>query len=276
MRIIRFKKRYWITLLVMIGLYFLGTTGPLLAWSPIKPGYAEHQAETYTVYYHEDVPLPEYYKTLDAYITQYSGQLELPVKKNIKLIRTNKANIKKHLPWMSTESIGGAALQTGDVLYISYEKLTEQGMNEEEFVKHELIHLLHYQNATLINSFNAGKRIYMSEGVPFYVGGPRYYPREEFLEKVKRAKLEETLEGDEIYIVDAFSALDKESGDQYKISHMLYGEFIGYLISTYGQEKFSSFNHAFLENPFMHRELFEEHFGKKLEVALQEFEEELL
>lgn len=276
MKIIRFKKRYWITLLVVIGLYFLGTAGPLLAWSPMKPGYAEFKAKTYTVFYPEQTQLPEYYKTLDPYIERFSEELDLPLKKNIKLIRSNKENIQKYLPWMSTESIGGAALQTGDVLYISYEKIAEQGMNEEEFVKHEIIHLIHHQNATLINSFNAGKRTYLSEGVPFYAGGPRYYSREEFLERLKKVKLEETKEGDEIYVSDAFSSLDKESAEQYKVSHMLYGEFIGYLIRIYGQDTFNAFNHSFLENPFMHRELFEEHFGKKLEVVLQEFEDSLL
>jgi hypothetical protein len=276
MKIIRFRKRYWVTLLVMIGIYFLGTAGPLLAWSPVKPGYTELKAQTYTVYYPEATEVPEYYKTLDPYIKQYSEQLDLPLKKNIKLIRTNKANIQKYLPWMSTESIGGAALQTGDVLYISYEKIAEQGLSEEEFVKHEVIHLLHHQNATILNSFNAGKRTYMSEGVPFYAGGPRYYSREEFLERLRKATLEETTEGDTIYTEQSFAALDRESGEQYKVSHMLYGEFIVYLIATYSQEKFNAFNHAFQENPFMHRELFEEHFGQKLEVVLQEFEESLL
>lgn len=276
MKLLRFKKRYWITVLVIIGLYFLGTAGPLFAWSPIKPGYASFEAKTYTVYYPENSQLPEYYTFLDSYIQQYSEHLSLPLKKNIKIIRADKANIKKYLPWMHIESIGGAALQTGDVLYISFEKVEEQEMSEEEFVKHELIHLLHHQNTTLVNSFNASKREYMSEGVPFYAGGPHYYAKKDFLNSLKKVKLEEAKEGDDLYVSDAFTNLDKESGEQYKVSRMLYGEFIGYLITTYGQERFNAFNHAFLENPFMHRELFEEHFGKKLEVVLQEFEEGIL
>lgn len=274
MKILKFRKQYWITILIMMALYFLGTAGPLLAWSPMKPGYEEFSASTYTVYYPKGTALPEYYKRQDTYIQQFCEQLDLPLKKHITIIRTSEANMQKYLPGISAESIGGVALQTGDILYINYEKV--QGKAEEEFVRQKLIHLLHYQNTTIINSFNAEKRTYMSEGIPFYASGSRYYSRERFLKRLKNATLEETTEGDTIYRTDAFAALDKESGEQYKVSHMLYGEFIGYLMNTYGQEKFNAFNHAFLENPFMHRELFEKHFGKKLEVVLQEFEDSLL
>lgn len=272
MKIRKFKKRYWVTLVGVILLYIAATAGPLLPWSPLKPGYDEYLAETYSVHYPSQKGMPEYYKDLDAYIQANSKQFNLPVKKKIKLIRTDKASLQKYLPWMKTDNLGGVALQTGDVLYISYEKIEERGLQEEEFVRHEIIHLLHHQNANIINSFNAGKITYLSEGVPFYSGGPKYYSREEWLERLKKAKLEEATTGDSLYIPDAFSMYDPESGDEYRVSHMLYGEFIKYVIDMYGQEKFNTFNLEYLKTPSLHRELFEETYDKKLEVVAQEFE----
>lgn len=275
MKIRKFKKRYWITLIGLIILYIAATAGPLLPWSPLKPGYDEYLAKTYSVHYPPAKGMPEYYKNLDAYIQANSTQFNLPLKKKIKLIRTDKANLQKYLPWMKTDNLGGAALQTGDVLYISYEKIKERGLQEEEFIRHEIIHLLHHQNAHIINSFSAGKVTYLSEGVPFYAGGPKYYSREEWLERLKKAKLEEATTGNSLYTADAFSVYDTESGDAYKISHMLYGEFIKYLIDTYGQEKFNTFNLGYLKTPSLHRELFEETYDKKLEVVAQDFEKTL-
>lgn len=272
----KFRKRYWLTAIGLIALYILCTAGPFFAWSPIKPGYEEFEAQAYTVYYPEGTALPAYYKSLDQYLTDTSTQFSFPLKKRIKLIRTDKASLQAFLPWMQTESLGGAALQTGDVLYISYEKIKERELDEEQFIKHEIVHLMHHQNSNIINAFSAGKVTYLSEGVPFYAGGPRYYSRNEFLGRLKKANLEETTTGDTIYSSDAFSALDEVSGERYRISHMLYGEFIAYLISTYGQEKFNTFDHEYLKTPSIHRQLFEEIYGKKLETALQEFEETIL
>jgi hypothetical protein len=276
MKLLKFKKRYWLTTIGVIVLYFLCTAGPLFAWSPIKPGYETFSAKTYTVYYPAGTELPEYYKSLDTYLAETSEQFTLPLKQHIRLIRTDKSSLQKYLPWMKTDGLGGVALQTGDVLYISFEQIAEREFNEEEYLRHEVVHLMHHQNSNMVNAFNAGKVTYLSEGVPFYAGGPRFFSRDEFIKNVKKAKLEETTEGDAIYTADAFAALDEQSAERYKISHMLYGEFIGYLIATYGQEKFNAFNHEYLKTPSIHRQLFEEQYGKKLEVVLQEFEEKLL
>jgi hypothetical protein len=272
----KFKKRYWITVIGLIIFYYLLNVGPLFPWNPWKSGYEEFKSQTYAVYTPQGTVMPTFYQSLDGYLTETSKQFDLPLTHPIKLIRVDKAHFKAYLPWMNTDALGGAALQTGDVLYVGFEKIAQQGLNEEEYVKHEVVHLMHHQNTNILNSAAGLKIEYLSEGVPFYAGGPRFYPREEFLERLKKVKLAETTSGDEIYTPETFSVLDEKTAEQYKVSHMLYGEFIKYLIDTYGQEKFNAFDHEFLKTPSLHRTIFEEQYGKKLEVVLQEFEEKLL
>ncbi len=275
MKIRKFKKRYWITAICVILFYYLLAFGPLFPWNPIKSGYEELKAQTYSVYYQKDTELPAYYQNLESYLSETSITFNLPRTRYIKLIRTDKSHMKGYIPWLNTDSLGGVALQTGDILYINSEKIAEQKLNEEEYIKHELVHLLLHQNTNIINASRATKVTYVSEGIPFYLSGPSFYSQKEFLECLKKVKLQETTEGDEIYTADSFSGLDEQSAERYKVSHMLYGGFIGYLIKTYGQEKFNIFDHEFLNTPSLHRQLFEEVYEKKLEVVLQEFEESL-
>jgi hypothetical protein len=276
MKLRKFKKRYWLTTITFILLYYLFIYGPLFPWSPVKSEYVEMSAKTYSLYAFGNGTMIPAYPSLDSYISDTSKTFDLPLNNHIKIIRTDNKHLKNYLPWLNTDSLGGAALQTGDVLYVNAEKIQELGFKEEEYIKHEVIHLMHHQNTNIINSFNAGKVTYLAEGVPFYAAGPNFYSREELLERVKKLKLEETVEGNDIYTTESFSILDEESAERYKVSHMLYGEFIGYLIDTYGREKFNAFNHEYLKTPSIHRQVFDEHYGKKLEVILQEFEENLL
>lgn len=271
----KFRKKYWLSILVLLLLIVSFLFGPLFPWSPVKPGYQTREAEQFTLYSPTDRAIPEFYSSLDAEITTLSAALELPVKRDIKIIRTEKSAFQGYMPWLRTESLGGVALQTGNVLFVSYEKIAERQLSEQEFVKHELIHIILHQNSTLGNALRAGSITYISEGVPFYLGGPNYFPKNEFIEKIKPIDLKETTKGDAIYEDGTFNSLDEASGDRYKVSHMLYGEFVRYLVTTYGTNKFNAFNKAVLQDPGAHRKLFEEHFEMKLEAALQIFEEQL-
>ncbi len=273
MKFRKFKKRYWISAICVILVYYLFVWGPLFPWNPIKSGYKEYKSQTYSVYFAQDTALPSYYQSLETFLSDTSTTFDLPISRSIKIIRTDKDHMRGYIPWLHTDGLGGVALMTGDILYINAEKIAEQELNEEEYVKHELVHLLHHQNTNIFNASRAGSITYISEGVPFYVGGPRFYSHDEFIEHLKKARLEESTEGDSPYVADAFKGLNEESAERYKVSHTLYGEFIKYLIESYGQEKFNTFNHEYLKTPSLHRTIFEEQYGKKLEVALQEFED---
>jgi hypothetical protein len=260
-------------LLVIVVLFLFG---PLFPWSPVKLNYQTKSFQTYDVVYQTGTQLPPFYAELDSVITDIHTTLNLKLLKRIKLIRTDKQAFQGYLPWIQTESIGGAALQTGDVLYISYKKIQERKLSEEEFIRHELVHLINHQNSTLASAFRGGSVPYISEGIAFYMGGPKYYTDDEFLKRLRKASLTETTTGDQIYAADAFSTLDRTAADQYKISHMLYGRFIAYLITKYGQSTFNAFNKDFLSNPEKHREHFQKHFKQKLDVVLKDFEKEIL
>lgn len=260
-------------LFVIIALLFL--FGPLFPWSPVKPGYQKYAFDTYSVVYPHDFYIPNYHADLNLFIEEIEATLQLPQKKRISVIYAKRADLQRFVPWLKTDGLGGIVLLTGDVVYINYEKISEMGTSQEEYLKHELVHALHHQNFPIPKSHQAAKITYMSEGIPFYFGGPYFYAGDEWVYRLSKTELQASPSGDQPFTAESFQNLDTKIGEQYKVSHMLYGKFIGYLITTYGQEKFNDFNQDFHSNPTNHRQLFDQHFGEKLEVVVEKFVTEI-
>lgn len=267
-----FKKKVFIFFLVSFFLITILSflSGPLFPWSPLKPDYAQYEGKHYAVYYSRGTSMPDFYKDLDPVLGKLSNTYNLTFHKKIKLIRTSENSLKFYLPWIRTEGIGGAALQTGDVLYINYEQIQQMDMNEEEFVNHEVTHLLQHQNTDFFKSFT--NIPYITEGTAVYFGGPRYFTsKDAFYELANKTPLEVNKNGNAIFTDKSFAKLNTKSGERVKFVYTLYGEFISYLINTYGNKTFNAFYHNFLEDPENHRELFQTHFDISLTDAQNNF-----
>ncbi len=234
--------------------------GPLFAYNPIKLNYEKIKGENYELFYKNKLIQEPCFKNVDTYILQFEKDFRLRSKKNVKIIITEESDLKRFMPWKRTTGMGGMALQTGDVLYINVTPIYENSYNIEEYIKHELVHLLTYQNSGVINALKMDQ-MWMIEGVPVAFGGPNYYTNEEF---------ERMLQENE------FRDAKPSSGEGGRVYYTVYGKFIKFLCDKYGKEVFNTFLETYTKDPSDWNTHFENIFESDFESVEKEFVKELL
>lgn len=252
-------QKLWklISTMLFIALLIAFFFGPLIPFSPAKIGYDSVESKKAVVYIRDKSLLKPFYANTDTIMSDIENLYGLKYTNPIQIFVTlDYEELGKYIPWLDYKGLGGVALQVGDVIYINTKKIAERQYSEEEFVRHELVHSLISQHASLMDNLEIDRQVWLSEGIATYFGGPNYLTKEEFLHILGEKK------------PDFFNL----NPDEPKFNYTLYRYFIQYLMDTFGKEKFQTFLKAYIEDPREYRKLFSDMYGISFEDALKGFE----
>ncbi|MDD5065456.1 MAG: hypothetical protein PHF84_00270 [bacterium] len=266
------KKRTIVLLLVpFLLIIFLFLYGPLLPWSPLRPGYHQIRSRKAVVFIRDKNKLDPVYHTIDRIMAEAEKLYGLKYRKPVKVFvalddKGRFSEMGRIMLWMRNYGMGGRALETGDVVYIDQPRIVRSGRKEPQYIRHELCHSLVQQNTGILKSMRITGQHWVSEGTACYFGGPYYMTRNEFVREWKKKKFTYQENNRDIY-----SNLDPMAPG---FNYTLYRYFIQYLVETYGPEKFRVFLSRYIKDPRHDRSVFQGIFRIKLPEALALFEKE--
>ncbi|MBX3277985.1 MAG: hypothetical protein KF868_08300 [Acidobacteria bacterium] len=270
MRIKRFLKHA--ALIVLFCLLALAVFsllyGPLLAWSPVKPGYDHLELRRADVYVAAGESPPADYAEIDRMMEEAEAFHGLRFHKKVTVIACRDwASCARYMPWMRVRGIGGVTLATGDVIYIT-PQLKEKGLSIAEFLRHELSHAVISQNTTIRKSIALTDQMWFSEGLAVSFGRQAaYLSRDGFLQRAADTEL--------------IVYLDPERMDRshpqwsVRMAYPTQRYFLEYLKARFGAESFQRFMLAYMDAPGEYRRRFSEAFGLSLPDAVAEYQRAL-
>lgn len=240
--------------------------GPLLPWSPVKPGYAGVGYARAEVFHDRLAPLPEELGDVDGLLRDAEAFHHLTFKRKVRIILCkNWRDCERGMPWLNTHALGGVTLATGDAIYIT-PKLREKNFSIREFLRHELSHALISQNTTVLSSFRLNKVAWFNEGMAVSFGRQRdYLGREEFLARAKDVEMARYLDPARMEIGGP--------GWEARFAYPAQRYFVEYLKQKFGEDRFSGFLTRCIADPDNHARLFEEAFQQPLSEAIREYEQ---
>jgi hypothetical protein len=268
---VKFPKRKLFTGLAAVAFFLLLMAfpfGPLLPWSPIKPGYNSISYAHADVYVNKNEPEPEDYKLVDRMIAEAEEFHGLKFQKRVKVIDCkNWGDCQRSWFWMNVKPLGGVTLGTGDVIYLT-PRLKERNFSIAEFLRHELSHALISQNTTIRNSLKMTEQAWFSEGMAVWFGDQKaYLSREEFLEKAKTADLTKVIDP---------AQMNRESPDwSARFVYPAQRYFLEYLKQTHGPDRFHQFLVKYIHAPDDYQKLFTETYQQSLTDTVRQFEQAL-
>lgn len=255
-----------IAALVIFLLLMAFPFGPLLPWSPIKPGYRSVSFARADVYFNRDEKLPVDYSQVDQMIDDAESFHHLKFKKRVKVVACkNWGDCQRSWFWMNVKPLGGITLATGDVVYIT-PKLKERNFSIAEFLRHELSHAVISQNISIRNSLKLTDQGWFSEGLAVSFGDQKaYLSQEEFIAKTKSTDLAK-------YIDPA--QMDRNAADwSARFAYPAQRYFLEYLKRKYGEDRFQAFTVKYIHAPDDYQKQFTEVFGQTLADAIRQFEQ---
>src|SRR5262245_15288464 len=189
----KFKKRKIVVGGLTLFAFFLAMAfpfGPLLPWSPVKPGYHTISYASADVYFGEDNNQPGDYGDVDKMTRDAEAFHRMKYLRRVKVIACKSlGDCERALPWLNVKGLGGVTLATGDVIYIT-PRLKERNFGVAEFLRHELSHALLSQHTTIRKSLKMTEQAWFSEGLAVSFADQRaYLSRAEFLERAPQTDL---------------------------------------------------------------------------------------
>jgi hypothetical protein len=136
---------------------------------------------------------------------------------------TSEAELLRFASWMRARP-GAFAYQSGDVMYVTAKK--QDAENLDEYLCHELSHLLLYQNAEPRDALTMHGQRWVVEGVAVHFCGPHYMDREEFLERIEGVTIAPRPDEENV-LADA----GRLEG---RVAYTAYRFMIAHLVETYG------------------------------------------
>lgn len=109
---------------ILAGVACLGTAafayGPLLPWSPVKPGYGAARYSRAAIYFDRAEPLLQDFREVDRMMNEAEAFHALRFRRAVQVIACKSwGDCRRALPWLNTLALGGVTLATGDVIYIT-------------------------------------------------------------------------------------------------------------------------------------------------------------
>ncbi|MGE0101898.1 MAG: hypothetical protein AB7H86_08805 [Blastocatellales bacterium] len=239
--------------------------GPLMPWSPVRPGYRTTAFAGADIITGESDPVLAAYGGIDEIISEAERYHSLKFNSRVKVIACRSwSDCGRYLPWMSIRGLGGVTLATGDVIYIT-PRLREKGLDPVEFLRHELSHAVVSQNTGIIQSFKMVEQGWFAEGMAVSFGRQRaYLTREEFLRQAEKTDLAAVIDPERMDRAGpAWSA---------KLAYVAQSNFIEYLQHEAGRDTFQRFLLAYIKDPDNYRNLFEESFHIPFPEAIVRFQ----
>lgn len=240
--------------------------GKLFPFSPIKIGFYEYEMAN-TIIYVQDGNSFNDFQRIDTltFIVENFHNLKFIKKPKIYLFRDDESYLHR-----TTTKARFCAYPNGSLVISPWaQKEAEEGkISLEIYLKHELSHILLYQNMGILMAFQYPD--WLMEGIAVYSTnqmGTSFYPS-------KSETYQAINQGNFIPPFDFKTKNeDKIKLDvKYRITFM-YSEFaciVDYLIINYGKEKFLSYMKSLLKNN-NHDEVFKQIYGIDFDNALIEF-----
>jgi hypothetical protein len=250
-----------IFLLSIAGVVFALCAGPLLPWSPVRPGYTHFILHRADIYYPTGTTLEEPYQQMDSLIDEAETFHRLKMPDRITVIAPRSwTDFHLQAPWQRGSAIGALTLQTGTVIWIT-PKIAEKHFDTTEFLRHELSHAILDQNTTLWRGHKLNGQPWLYEGLAVDFGRQKaYLTYDEF---VMRAQTEP--------IAPAF---DGDSPDM-RFNYVAWRFFIEHMIQARGRDLFQEYLLRVMQNPDQARAVFPEYFKISFDDALREFQARL-
>lgn len=237
--------------------------GPLLPWSPVKPGYHTISYASADVYFGGADQLDDY-GGVDRMMREAEAFHQMKFNHRVKVIACrNWGDCARALPWMNVKPLGGITLATGDVIYIT-PKLKEKNFSVAEFLRHELSHALISQHIPIRNSLKLTEQAWFSEGLAVSFGDQKAYLSEaEFLERARKTDLAKAIDP---------ARMDRSAPDwNARFAYPAQRYFLEYLKQRFGGERFQQFTIKYINNPDDYRNLFSEVFQVSFAGAIEQF-----
>lgn len=253
------KRTFITSVVLLIVCAFLW--GPLLAWSPWKPGLDTIALQRADVYYTAGSTLPSAYREIDTYIQGAEQFLQLSAPKRLTVILCRDwSQFRRLMPHMRSTGLGGVTLVTGTAIYIT-PKLDERGFDHGEFLRHEITHAVTHQNQTLLNSFRYGKVEWLCEGTCVLYGRQRsYLSREEFLARAATTPLLPVIDPDQ-----------RPPSIDMRFAYPTWRYFNEFLMAQ-DRSRYQRFFVRTIADPPQWRTIFEQEYSRPFDAAVAEFE----
>lgn len=263
----KFKKRKIVVgALTCFGLLLVMAFpfGPLLPWSPVKPGYHTVGYASADVYFSGAEDQLGDYGDVDRMMRDAEAFHRMKYLRRVKVIACkNWGDCERALPWLHVKGLGGVTLATGDVIYIT-PRLKEKNFSVAEFLRHELSHALLSQHTTIRKSLKMTEQAWFSEGLAVSFGDQNaYLSRAEFLERAPKEDLAKFIDPE---LMDR-SAPAWDARFAYPAQRY----FLEYLKGRFGADRFQNFMVKYIDSPDNYRNLFNEAFQISFADAIKQF-----
>lgn len=260
------KRRIFIGVLTLFAflLVMAFPFGPLLPWSPVKPGYHTISYASADVYFSGGNDQPGDYGDVDRMMRDAETFHRMKYLRRVKVIACKSwGDCERSLPWLSVKGLGGVTLATGDVIYIT-PKLKERNFSVAEFLRHELSHALISQHTTIRKSLKMTEQAWFSEGLAVSFGEQKaYLSQAEFLERAPKADLATFIDPE---------LMDRSApGWSARFAYPAQRYFLEYLKQQFGADRFQDFTVKYINNPDDYRNLFNEAFQLSFADAIKQF-----
>lgn len=241
--------------------------GPLLPWSPLRPGYAALHSRRVSIVYPTGTSLPEALRNPDALVEEAETFHRLAAARPITVVLLpDWPAAYRVLPRLARRGIGAITLATGRTIYLM-PTISERGLDPVEFVRHELSHAVIHQNQTVFGAMKIVEVPWLAEGLAVWFGNQRaYITDEEFFRLAPRRDVEAYIDPDLRGRLDGPFDI--------RFGYVCWRHFNVFLAGRHG-EAYWRFVHAVARRPEMWRESFQEHFSQTLPQAVRAFAERL-
>ncbi len=251
------RAAFAITLVLVLAVAMAFPFGPLLPWSPIKPGYGAQAFARGKVFFNQADAMPVDYQGLDDLMKEAEAFHHLQFHEPVTVLDCkNWRDCERAIPWMNMRGLGGLTLATGDVIYIT-PKLREKNFSIREYLRHELSHALLSQNTTIVKSYKLNRVPWFFEGLAVSFGRQRnYFSRQEFQDRAAK----EDLAG----VLDPAKTNPASPDWNARFAYTAQRYFVEYLRQKFGEERFAEFIKRSIADPDRQETLVQESFGQPL------------
>ena len=264
------KRKYIyiaIPVVVFFVLLYLFLFGGLFPFSPVAFGFQKYEQNN-TIVYIQNGSIFKDYQVIDSYpqIVEVSHHLKFSKKPKIFIFSDENSYLKRARTNARFIAYPDRSLMASPW---AIDEAQEGAISLEIYLKHELSHILLYQNMGLIADFRYPK--WLMEGIAMYTAeqmGTSLYPSKNQVYELIR---------EDNYFPPQFYKTNQEEDTQLNVENriaFLYSEFaciVDYLIERYGEEKF----HHYMTELFTNTN-HDAVFKKVFNLSFSEFQNEFV